>query len=83
MFLYKSFRAKAFRNLMVSGKLCLVSMCTNGMGMPAGVNAFAAKWVTRMRSYPPLNKMAGRSNCAATLRNTNMDSASNSSKWPN
>ena len=72
--------AKASRNSMVSGKLWPVSMCTSGMGMRAGAKAFAARCVTTMLSLPPLNKIAGRSNCAATSRNTNMDSASSSSK---
>jgi hypothetical protein len=35
-----------------------------------GAKALAARWVTTMLSFPPEKRMAGRSNWAATSRNT-------------
>ena len=69
------------QNVSVSGKLCPVSIWTKGKGILAGENAFFARWVSRMESFPPENRIQGFSNCAATSRSTYMASDSNSRRW--
>ena len=47
----------------------------------AGENAFFARWVSKMESFPPENRIQGFSNCAATSLSTYMASDSNSRRW--